>query len=701
MSVNASSRTIRVPAAVSLVNSNSITEVNSSGSSDVTPAPAKTQRSSSSTVGIPTQTAPSPASMMALGNVPDHQLSIPGELSRRSDGAPLLPTQTWFPTAPSQPPHMQPQHFQQNNKNDVHMTDTSTHDTYTQNIQNNAVISVTTLDPTIAAEAMRVTGELSAQLSATQIAAHQSQQQLQHVTACSQQESQNKDVQLQSMAAGFQQHTAATGMITQEREGAFMSTIMELQAAIAKMQAETEQNRQQQANMQTMYDQQLQREADLKNRCEQQQQQQVNMQAMYEQKITQLQLAGQQPQPQPQQVQSHEKSAGFKPETSERPAGCKPETYNRYNSPSNQGIRKDTSNSMSPIPHEENFWQAHSGNMFERAGSSRAADPRTLHATIFTPPPDGRGNLPHIESSTADLPRISPWPLSHANPAQRQELPATKEAAPEEAYLLCCGMCHYTFAPNEFICRKCGEPRAPRQSAPQRLEQNRQVRYTTPPRSGHSRQARMPDALFENLETGEEICGGSRDDSDSEDDPCFYPDAQRPQRSQQQRGYDQRGQARNVATTIEGRRPRAERQDNNDIFNQFGKSTPPRKLDQDWEVDDESTVYRYRELANISFPAIPNNAVEWRSWGLKACAALQAIDLSKDDILTQWFREATDVKGNSKEVLPRFHDSSNGLHQLDKYITKVMTALLPTNNKLFGIDFQCYLEWCAQRQDAL
>ena len=195
------------------------------------------------------------------------------------------------------------------------MTDTSTHDTYTQNIQNNAVISVTTLDPTIAAEAMRMTGELSAQLAATQIAAHQTQQQLQNAAAGFQQESQNKDVQLQGITAGFQQefqqHTAATGKITQEREGAFITTIMELQAAGAKMQARLEQSQQQQAYMQTMYDQQTQQQADWQNRCEQQQQQQVNMQAMYEQKITQLQLAGHQP----QQAQGPEKPSGLKPET--------------------------------------------------------------------------------------------------------------------------------------------------------------------------------------------------------------------------------------------------------------------------------------------------------------------------------------------------------------------------------------------------
>ena len=137
--------------------------INSSGSSDAAPAPAKTLRGSSSTTGIPTQTAPLSTQLSPLRM----------DLSGRRNGAPTYPTRSWFPSD-GQHGTQQPPHLQQNNiHNDTHMQDTSTNIELMQQIQNNIVVSMTSLDPQIAAEAWQAVEAARAELSATREAAQQ------------------------------------------------------------------------------------------------------------------------------------------------------------------------------------------------------------------------------------------------------------------------------------------------------------------------------------------------------------------------------------------------------------------------------------------------------------------------------------------------------------------------------------------------
>ena len=95
------------------------------------------------------------------------------------------------------------------------MTDSSTHDTYTQNIQNNAVISVTTVDPMIATEAMRITEAMSAELSATRLAAHQSVQEAQNMAA---QERYAANVATAGLQQQVQGYVASTQQEVQNKE---------------------------------------------------------------------------------------------------------------------------------------------------------------------------------------------------------------------------------------------------------------------------------------------------------------------------------------------------------------------------------------------------------------------------------------------------------------------------------------------------
>ena len=147
----------RMAAAAVRVNGTILENVNSSGSSDATPAPAKTLRSSASSVGIPTQTAPITTQLSPLR----------ADLSRRRDGTPTCPARSWFPSV-GQQENQQPPNFQQNNvHNDTHMQDTSTNVELMQQIQNNIVVSMTSLDPQVAAEAWQAVEAARAEISAT------------------------------------------------------------------------------------------------------------------------------------------------------------------------------------------------------------------------------------------------------------------------------------------------------------------------------------------------------------------------------------------------------------------------------------------------------------------------------------------------------------------------------------------------------
>ena len=226
---NTPSRVGRMSAAAVRVDNSSfqsaITEVSSSGSSDVTPGPAKTQRSSTSSVGVPTQTRPSPASLVALGT---SFTPLGSELSRRSNGAPLLPSQSWFPSAVGQTPNAQPQLSQQNNKYDIHMADNSTHAESIQNIQNHIVIAMTSSDPMIVAEAWRVVEAARAEASATREAAQQIVHEVQNAA-------QQTVHAVQVAAAGLEQQ-AQTALPMQEQKSRLHRSLQHQSSKMSKTQ---------------------------------------------------------------------------------------------------------------------------------------------------------------------------------------------------------------------------------------------------------------------------------------------------------------------------------------------------------------------------------------------------------------------------------------------------------------------------------
>ena len=202
-SVSTSGRTGRlIPAAAMRVDGSIPEAINSSGSSDAPQAPAA-KRSSTSTGGVPTQQAPTVT----------HLSPVRQGLSLRRDGTQLSPQRNWFPS--SDTGRTQPQNFQQNNNySDTHMQDTSTNIELMQQIQNNIVISMTSLDPQVAAEAWQQVEAARAELSATREAAQsailQTQQAAQHSVSVAQNTTANIELQAREAVATAQAETQST-----------------------------------------------------------------------------------------------------------------------------------------------------------------------------------------------------------------------------------------------------------------------------------------------------------------------------------------------------------------------------------------------------------------------------------------------------------------------------------------------------------
>ena len=100
---------------------------------------------------------------------------------------------SWFPTSvQTADTRVQQPTFQQNNvQHDIHMTDDSTHIDLLQNIQNNIVVAMTSVDPQVVAEAWRAVEAARVEASLTNEAAMHAIQQTQQAASASVHAAQN------------------------------------------------------------------------------------------------------------------------------------------------------------------------------------------------------------------------------------------------------------------------------------------------------------------------------------------------------------------------------------------------------------------------------------------------------------------------------------------------------------------------------
>jgi len=131
----------------------------------------------------------------------------------------------------------------------------------------------------------------------------------------------------------------------------------------------------------------------------------------------------------------------------------------------------------------------------------------------------------------------------------------------------------------------------------------------------------------------------------------------------------------------------------------FGPASHPARGDEtNWHIDDETLVYKDKELDRIKVPDLPDDACRKRGWDAALSTNIGGIDRSADDVLVRWLVPCLDPQGKTHDVCSWLHTHSQGLNRLDRYLGQLMAATSNLNHKLFSSSFASYIEWCRQQR---
>ena len=113
-----------------------------------------------------------------------------------------------------------------------------------------------------------------------------------------------------------------------------------------------------------------------------------------------------------------------------------------------------------------------------------------------------------------------------------------------------------------------------------------------------------------------------------------------------------------------------------------------KKIGSSFYIEDESTIHKSRDLANVDVPELPGDAAKWLGWIVSSTTSFQSIDHSRNDIITKWLLAATDVVGDARDTIMKFHGNSNGLHMLDRHWGKFITKPANLNHEILEFRLQ-------------
>ena len=129
-----------------------------------------------------------------------------------------------------------------------------------------------------------------------------------------------------------------------------------------------------------------------------------------------------------------------------------------------------------------------------------------------------------------------------------------------------------------------------------------------------------------------------------------------------------------------------------DVFGSLNAVQPEHSFN--WNVLDESKVYRSKDLTSITLPALPADANLKRGFDLSSSASICGLDTSSEEILAKWFLPCLDIRGVARESIVAFPSNSQGMPQLDRYLGKLMLTSENLKHYTFGAQFALYAEWC-------
>ena len=130
----------------------------------------------------------------------------------------------------------------------------------------------------------------------------------------------------------------------------------------------------------------------------------------------------------------------------------------------------------------------------------------------------------------------------------------------------------------------------------------------------------------------------------------------------------------------------------------WGQASPdPKPNDYEFQIADETTVYKSRELPPPgNLPDLPRDAAEYRGYTNAVIAIFAALDPSINDVLTKWLLVPFNVTGDARQAVTKLHQNSQGLIRLDRWLAKEMLTSKNLLNKMFGGQFSTYMEWCTR-----
>ena len=131
------------------------------------------------------------------------------------------------------------------------------------------------------------------------------------------------------------------------------------------------------------------------------------------------------------------------------------------------------------------------------------------------------------------------------------------------------------------------------------------------------------------------------------------------------------------------------------VAGQFGPTPAgPKPMDFSWRVPDESTVIDKKALLKWECTKIPSSPMQKLDFDVTMSTTLASVDLTTQNYVLNWYMMTTEVVGDAYDVISQFHNDSQGLDWLDKYVGSKLVKSENLANPLFGAKFKTYVRWC-------
>ena len=113
-----------------------------------------------------------------------------------------------------------------------------------------------------------------------------------------------------------------------------------------------------------------------------------------------------------------------------------------------------------------------------------------------------------------------------------------------------------------------------------------------------------------------------------------------------------------------------------------------------WNAVDEEKCYKTKDLYQIVLPDLPHTVVSWETWCNAVVISLGAIDRTADSTLVRWIRLPMEPTGDNTAAINMFHDNSQNLILLDRWLGARLCQQKHQDDSMFGPIIKSYIQHC-------